>query len=208
MLLNIVIFCSFLGNTAPLAFASTKQYGITRQTQAQPVYPLYGGHQVNGQHYSEASEIGNTAVFQGRNQGNSGNMGFNAGSEQNNGENHGNQISSQHRGIAVQKNYQTLHKNGSNGNGDTAIFRGINQGNSGNQGVNRGNVQDSANNTGNQVNNQGNVIGTQVNALGTSVNNQGNTIYHQTNNISILPDVGVSFTLRPDPQLSLNVGRR
>lgn len=188
------------------AFASTLTSNSVETRDLQGPPPSIN-HQQNSQFFHGVTNADNHAIFLGRNQGNSGNQGLNRGDSQDTSLNGANSISSQHKPIGIQQNDQLIQGNGGSGSGNSATFVGSNQGNSGNEGWNSGNNQDNANNAGNQVNNQASTIGTQINAQSSEVNNQGSVIGHQVDNISLLPGLGVSLTVRPRLQLALNVGR-
>lgn len=159
------------------------------------------GNQQNNQ-FLAGSNGGTTATFVGAHQGNSGNQGLNRGLNQDNGGNRGNQVSGQRKIIELQNNNQQIQ--GGSGDSNTT-YSGIDQGNSGNQGINHGFNQDNSGNSGNEVNNQGNIIGTQINNQGSDVNNNGSTIKRQINIIGLLPSVQAHLSLFPKPQLSLRV---
>ncbi len=161
------------------------------------------GDQQNSQ-FLAGSNGGLNSTFVGAHQGNSGNQGLNRGLNQDNGGNSGNQISGQRKIIEFQNNDQQV-QGGSDNSSSSSTYSGIDQGNSGNQGINRGFNQDNAGNSGNEVNNQGNVIGTQINNQGSEVNNNGSIIQHQVNVIGLLPSLQAHLSLFPKPQLSLRV---
>lgn len=163
--------------------------------------------QHNNQLFHGVTHSGNSAVFVGHEQGNTGNLGVNRGDNMDSSTNGGNQISERHTPVKVQMNNQFLRQ-GENAGAANITFTGSDQGNSGNSGINTGNNQDNAGNFGNQVNNQANVIGTQINAQGTTVNNEGSTILHQINYVNLIPSLGLYLSLRPRLQLGLNMNRR
>jgi hypothetical protein len=162
--------------------------------------------QHNNQSFNGRSHFGNSAVFVGQGQGNTGNQGVNRGDNMDSSANGGNQVSERHTPIKTQVNNQSLTQS-EGGAGNTVTFIGADQGNTGNSGINTGNNQDNAGNMGNQVNNQANVIGTQINAQGTTVNNEGSTILHQINYVNLIPSLGLTFSLRPRFQFGLTAGK-
>jgi len=99
--------------------------------------------------FSGNSNSGNTARFVGRNQGNTGNQGRNRGVTQDNGFNGGNQVVNGGRRRGYRRSIQCYRGNSYVRN--TIIFQGVNQGNTGNQGLNEGVNQDNTNNAGNQI---------------------------------------------------------
>jgi hypothetical protein len=167
-----------------------------------------GGAQVNNQASSGSLNNGNVTTFIGANEGNSGNSGLNRGFSQDNTANLGNEVSGQRRVIGTQINnqYQRQAGGGESGSNNTTSYAGINQGNSGNEGINLGHNQDNAGNSGNQVNNQGNIIGTQINNQGSDVTNQGDIIEKQINYVTLLPGVHVGLSLQPKLRFGLSLG--
>lgn len=113
-----------------------------------PAHHFWGRpFQENIQVHRGISESRSTTSTKGHDQLNTGNHGWNSGFTFDHFLNSGNQIISRkaHAGRNVQ------YFSGESGSRNHFFFRGWNQGNSGNSGVNRGRVEDSARNTGNQI---------------------------------------------------------
>jgi hypothetical protein len=186
---------------------SAQRAGLLPITLPGPLPPI-GGAQVNNQASSGSINNGNVTSFLGANEGNSGNQGLNRGFTQDNTVNLGNEVSGQRRVIGTQVNnqYQRQTGGGASGSNNTTSFAGIDQGNSGNEGINLGHNQDNAGNSGNQVNNQGNIIGTQINSQGSDVTNQGDIIEKQVNYVTLLPGVHLGLSLQPKLRFGLSLG--
>lgn len=110
---------------------------------------FYGAPQINNQYFSGSGNSGNVTRSTGHNQTNTGNQGLNRGALQDNSLNAGNQFMNRHepRGLRISNQYFWGRGNANN----ISIFRGYNQQNSGNEGYNKGIVQDNSNNSGNQI---------------------------------------------------------
>jgi hypothetical protein len=119
------------------------------QWSSLPAFTQGGGVHENMQIQQGESTVGNTYWFIGQDQGNNGNTGHNWGSIVDHSLNSGNQIIVRHwTGLNIRRG-QSLF--GSAGSYNHVFFVGINQGNTGNSGVNENSIDDGDRNSGNQV---------------------------------------------------------
>jgi|GEM_PF-3544670 len=109
----------------------------------------YGAPQINNQYFHGNGNTGNHISAVGNNLNNTGNPGWNRRYIQDNTINAGNQLANTHPQSGYQINNQHYVGNGNVGN--TFFFKGSNQGNSSNPGVNDGVIQDNNSNGGNQI---------------------------------------------------------
>ena len=157
MILSALVSVSLANMTSPV-FASTKQIAVvTKQSTVQgesvqgweAVEPGWGAARDVNQNYCGRAFNGLRTVFRGRDQANFGNSGINDGFNQDNNGNAGNQF------VHVRETDAPLRINqfscGSTNNDNTTLTVGVNQANTGNQGLNRGFNQDNGVNNGNQV---------------------------------------------------------
>jgi hypothetical protein len=158
LLTSVALSC--LANMVSPAFAATSQVSVATHTQSNinrarvtsrefQMLPARHSPRQSNQTFVGKSYSGNTTYARGRNQGNGGNQGYNLRHYQNNEANGGNQLINQGReGGYWQHNQRFLGRSYSS---DHYVYIGTNQGNTGNQGYNRGDFQDNGSNGGNQL---------------------------------------------------------
>ena len=150
---QLIILLCLLGS-APPAFAASIQATTTDLTQATTTQPRWYqpwgsfGSQENNQYSRSVINGYNNKDYQGHDQENSGNFGYNRGYNEDSSGNTGNQIISQGAIRPGRNNqyYEIFINNSSNSH-----FSGYMQGNSGNSGTNEGVNRDASGNLGNQI---------------------------------------------------------
>lgn len=163
------IFISLLGVLLLLPGMSTSTFAASAQTalpslqrnavvllhmhERESWHPIghryYGVPRVKNQYFHGNRNSGNRVTSTGSNLNNTGNSGWNRRYLRDDTSNAGNQIANHHEQRGYQINNQYFWGNSNTRN--TSIFRGYNQGNSANEGVNDGIVQDNNSNSGNQI---------------------------------------------------------
>lgn len=156
-LLGVLLLLPGMAMSASAASAlvalPTTQRNVTTTNKSKVWHPArhgyYGAPQVNNQYFRGNGNTGNHVSAVGNNLNNTGNPGWNRRYIQDNTLNAGNQLANTHSRSGYQINNQHYVGNGNVGN--TFFFKGNNQGNSANTGVNDGVVQDNNSNGGNQI---------------------------------------------------------
>lgn len=164
-----LIFVSLLGvlsilpGTATSAFADSAQSAnpslqrnaavllhIHEREGWHPVgHEYYNVPQVKNQYFHGNRNSGNHVTSIGNNLNNTGNSGWNRRYMRDDTSNAGNQIANHREQSRYQINNQYFWGNSNTRN--TYVFKGYNQGNSANEGVNDGIIQDNNSNSGNQI---------------------------------------------------------
>lgn len=158
---SLIILLFPLGGALPVSAASVQMGApmrtntFTERLTKSEKQCCYAGKQRSQEHWQSFKGISNsrtTLSAVGHNQVNTGNSGLNFGSLRDQSINSGNQMTTRGKAYSrgSQRNFQYFSGIGDSDN--HIVFIGNNQGNSGNSGVNWGDVEDSDRNGGNLIN--------------------------------------------------------